>query len=150
MKRTKPTFKQKRFAKEYIRNNGNGTQAYLKTYDVKNPAYAAMRASNLIRNDNVKREINEILDRSGLNQEAISDRVKAILNREPEKVTDQGVLRAAEMLYKLHGAFPATKSARLNVNVTDRYKDIKYQDLIKELRRTRETTEKLLKDIEAK
>ena len=62
-------------------------------------------------------------------------------------VADQIALLHSLMLYKLHGAFPATKSARLNISVGERYKDYKYQELVEELKRTRENTEQLLKDV---
>jgi hypothetical protein len=72
------------------------------------------------------------------------------LNWEPEKITGDTVLRSADMLLRLHNAYPATKSARLNINVSDKYNDLKYQDLIKELKTTRHNTERLLSELEPK
>ena len=148
--RRKPTFKQKRFAEEFVKLNGNATQAALRTYNVNDKKVAQAISSENLSKPIVQDEIKEVLNKVGLNLTAVSARVRNIAFQEPEKVTDQGVLRAAEMLYKLHGAFPASKSARLNINLSERYKDYKYQDLLKELKLTRSSTEKLLGDLEAK
>lgn len=147
--RSKLSFKQKRFAQEYVKKNGNATQAALATYDTNNYSSANAIARETLQKPLVQEEIKDILNSSGLDIASISSKVRHIVEREPDKVTDQGVLRAAEMLYKLHGAFPASKSARLNINLSERYKDYKYQDLIKELKLTRSSTEKLLGDLEA-
>ena len=148
--RNKPTFKQKRFAEEFVKLNGNATQAALRTYNPKNYNSANAIAVENLQKPLVQEEIRDVLNRVGLNLTSISERVRNIAYAEPTKVTDQGVLRAAEMLYKLHGAFPASKSARLNINLSERYKDYKYQDLIKELQATRLSTEKLLSDLGSK
>ena len=44
MKRSKPTLKQKRFAAEYVKNKGNGTQAALVAYDAKDEKSASVIA----------------------------------------------------------------------------------------------------------
>ena len=144
------TYKQRMFSKRFVENGLNATQAALQVYNVKNTKVAQSIGTENLSKPVVQEEIKAILNSKGLSLEEISTPVSKILNTEPTKVTDQGVLRAAEMLYKLHGAFPASNSARLNINVSERYKDYKYQDLIKELQATRVATEKLLGDLGSK
>ena len=47
------TEKQKAFCREYVRNGGNGTQAYLHAYDSKSETAASIESSKLLRKDNV-------------------------------------------------------------------------------------------------
>ena len=47
------TEKQKAFCREYVRNNGNGTQAYLSAYDSNSDTSAAIEASKLLRRDDI-------------------------------------------------------------------------------------------------
>lgn len=49
----KLTEKQKAFCREYVRNSGNGTQAYLKAYDGKSETAASIESSKLLRRDNI-------------------------------------------------------------------------------------------------
>lgn len=47
------TEKQKNFCREYVRNNGNGTQAYLAAYNSKSDTSAAIESSKLLRRDDI-------------------------------------------------------------------------------------------------
>ena len=47
------TEKQKNFCREYVRNNGNGTQAYLTAYNSKSETSAAIESSKLLRRDDI-------------------------------------------------------------------------------------------------
>lgn len=47
------TEKQKNFCREYINNNGNGTEAYLFAYDSKSKASAAIEANKLLKRDDI-------------------------------------------------------------------------------------------------
>ncbi|HZX14692.1 MAG TPA: hypothetical protein VFF49_09895, partial [Thermodesulfobacteriota bacterium] len=56
-------------------------------------------------------------------------------------------LRGIEQLVKLHNLNPISKSARLSVQLNSGYDSKNYDELLIELRKSRETTEKLLKDL---
>ena len=47
------TEKQKSFCREYVKNNGNATQAYLMAYDSKSETSASIEASKLLRRDDI-------------------------------------------------------------------------------------------------
>lgn len=47
------TEKQKEFCREYVRNSGNGTKAYLHAYDSKSETAASIESSKLLRRDDV-------------------------------------------------------------------------------------------------
>lgn len=47
------TEKMKAFCREYVRNNGNGTQAYLVAYDGKSETAASIESSKLLRRNDV-------------------------------------------------------------------------------------------------
>lgn len=47
------TEKQKEFCREYIRNKGNGTKAYLFAYDSKSEVSAAQESSKLLKRDDI-------------------------------------------------------------------------------------------------
>lgn len=47
------TEKQKAFCREYVRNGGNGTQAYLTAYDTESETTASIESSKLLRLDHI-------------------------------------------------------------------------------------------------
>lgn len=47
------TEKQKAFCREYVRNNGNGTQAYLIAYNGNSERAASIESSKLLRRDDI-------------------------------------------------------------------------------------------------
>ena len=47
------TEKQKSFCREYVRNNGNGTQAYLSAYNSNSETAASIESSKLLRRDDI-------------------------------------------------------------------------------------------------
>ena len=51
------TEKQKNFCREYVRNNGNGTQAYLHAYNSKSESAASIESSKLLRRDDITQYI---------------------------------------------------------------------------------------------
>ena len=54
------TEKQKNFCRAYVRNNGNGTQAYLTAYNSKSETSAAIESSKLLRRDDITEYINTL------------------------------------------------------------------------------------------
>ena len=64
--RKKPTFKQKAFSQEYVKNKGNGTRAALEVYDTEDYGTANQIAIGNLQNPIVNQEINRILKKSGV------------------------------------------------------------------------------------
>ena len=124
------TLKQKLFTKKYL-ETGNGTQAVLEAYNTHDPNTAAVIASENLNKPKVIEEIYKVLDRTGLSLEQVSGSVGDILQRGAEtKVTGDNILRAAEMLYKLHGVYPIQKSAHFRLNVRQELEKKSFNELI--------------------
>ncbi len=144
----KLTFKQKNFAKEYVKNNGNATQAVMKSYNIKDRSIAQPVGSENLLKPIVKEEIESILNSEGLSNREITKSLRTNIEAGlGQKATASDSLRGIEMALKLQGAFPATKSAHLNIDISERYKDSSYKDILTELKNTRQTTERLLTDL---
>lgn len=140
------TLKQKAFVKKYL-ETGNGTQSALDVYNTDNPDVAANIASENLRKPKVIEEINKVLDRKGLSIEQVSESVGDILRRGPEtKVTGDNVLRAAELAYKLHGAFPASKSSHFRLDVRQDLEKMSYQELIEKKRELDKEIKEIIAD----
>lgn len=140
------TLKQKQFVKKYI-ETGNGTQAALETYNTAKPSVAANIASENLRKPQVIEEVNKVLDRKGLNLEQVSESVGSILQRGVEtKVTGDNVLRAAELAFKLHGAFPTPKTAHIRLNVRQELEKLSYQELMERHNKSLKEIEEIIAD----
>ena len=139
------TLKQKKFVKKYV-ETGKGTQAALETYNTASSNVAANIASENLRKPKVIEEKNRMLKRKGLSVEQVSESVGEVLRRGVEtKVTGDNVLRAAEMVYKLHGAFPAQKSAHLRLDFKEERRR-KLENM--SIQQLEEENERLTKEIE--
>ena len=143
------TIKEKKYITEYVKNNGNGTQAAINAFNHKNVQSAGVMSTRLLKKDKVKKGIEEILNRSGLDLQSISSPLQSIVHSEIKDVKPADILRALDMTYKLHNAYPASKSISARFNITKKYEDMKYQDVITELDTIRLKTNKLLNDSEA-
>lgn len=69
-KRPPKTIKEKKFVKAYI-ESGNGTQAAMKAYDVKDPNSASSIASENLR----KLDISTLMDNRGITDERLLDKL---------------------------------------------------------------------------
>ena len=140
------TIKQKRFVKKYLAS-GNGTQSVLDSYNTENPNTAAVIASENLRKLKVIEEINRILDRKGLGIEKVSESVGLIFERGVEtKVTGDNVLRAAEMVLKLHRAFPDKKTTHFRYEARQELEKMSYRELLDRYKNRQEELAELLED----
>lgn len=135
------TRKEKKFVKEYVKNEGNGTQAALKAYDTKSQNAAAVIASRELRKDKVQSAI----------QEALPDELLAQIHREGLFATktifknnnSTGEIEAVaeeadfavrhkylDSAYKIKGAYAPEKHANVNVNIEAEPGDIDLDALI--------------------
>ena len=125
----KLTFKQERFTQEYLKNNGNGTQAALVAYNTEDTRTAAVTASENLRNPNIQQRIDQILSTQRLTLDQNLGNLVKLANHEPEKISDATVLNANLTLLKLRGADPGTKHTTFNVSFKAKLKEMKFQDL---------------------
>jgi phage terminase small subunit len=103
------TEKQKNFCKEYIRNNGNATQAYLYAYDSKSETSAAIEASKLLKRDDITeylRVLNKPIENKITNERVrkrniIWERIEACI----ASGDDAAIARYMDILNKLDGEY---------------------------------------------
>ena len=104
------TEKMKRFAREYYKNGGNGTQAYLTAYDGSSTLAATQESIKLLKRE----DINEYLKTLAIPNEnkAISERQKKrnflweVINDETQSMNDR--LRATDLLNKMDSEYIQT------------------------------------------
>lgn len=150
------TLKQRQFVKKYLENGGNGTRAALAVYNTKDSHTAHQIAYENLRKPAVFRQIEASLERVGLSDESIAEMLRESIEAGlGVKATNADTLRGIEMLLKLKGYYPIQKSAHLRVNLgagesfEKRLENMSYKEVLEELKKQRERTADLLKDVEA-
>ena len=145
------TVKQRQFVEKYVANSGNGTRAAMAVYNTGSEHTAHQIAYENLRKPAVVRSIELALERAGLNDDSVSELLReATVAGLGNKATNADTLRGIDMLLKLKDAYPTQKTAhlRVGVDVNEKYENLSYKELLDELKKSREATEKLLKDIE--
>lgn len=121
------TEKQKNFCREYFRNGGNGTQAYLFAYDSKSEVAAANESSLLLKREDIQ-EYLKTLNRP-LERKAISERekVKKILWDRLQKAIDREdditIIRITDQINRMNSEY-----AQVNVNLEEKQSNIDHLD----------------------
>ncbi|MBA7537100.1 hypothetical protein ES705_29366 [subsurface metagenome] len=112
MNETKRTLREKKFIEAYIENNGNATEAYLAI----NPKVKRKNASvyGVRMLEKVSFEVKEFLDKLGLNDLALSQKLKegleAVKKVSGLDVPDHNIrVRYLDMAFKLKNIYPAEK-----------------------------------------
>lgn len=104
------TIKQQLFAKEYVKNKGNGTKAALAVYDTDDDVTAATIASENIRKPQLRKYIDQQLEAAGLSDTyAFQTMQRAIDAGVGEKATNADAIRGLVELFKLKGYYPNKK-----------------------------------------
>lgn len=128
------TEKQKAFCREYVRNCGNGTQAYLTAYDGKSETAASIESSKLLRRDDITEYIQAL--NKPMENRIQSEREKKrqfLWNMiEDTNVSESDRLRAMDILNKMDAEY-----ININKNIEDRPATITQLDT--------DTLEKLIK-----
>lgn len=143
------TLKQRKFAHEYVKNGGKGTDAALAAYDVKKRITAKHLAYQTLHRPLVQEEIERLLVKSGLSIETLADWSHNSIKRNLEqgKPSMAAGISHLEFLYKLHGAMPVTKSMKVTANVGNQdglKKDL--NEIKKQLSELNSRSQKLLTD----
>lgn len=148
----KLTLKQHTFVKRFIENKGNGTQAAMDSYDVKNYNTAHAIASENLQKPTIIEAIDEALRSQGLSLSVITSNLGEIANSKPEKISGDTVLKANVELLKLHGAYPNSKTSTQVSYTSERrawFSSLSYEDAKKELAKLRAETAELIADSES-
>ena len=125
------TPKQMRFCEEYLKNGGNGKQAYLTAYDSNSPTSAAIEASRLLDQENIqeylaklRKPIEKAVKRKIINEREYKK--KLIQERIDECVArgdDAAIARYLEIWNKMDGEY-----VNINKDITDHDAEIKQLD----------------------
>ena len=78
----KLTVKQAKFVKEYVKNDGNGTKAVQKAYNVDDVNTAAVMATENLRKPNIQQALLRAAERMGITEEKIIEPVALALEAE--------------------------------------------------------------------
>ena len=140
----KLTFKEKKFTKEYIKNNGNGRKAVLKSYNTTDPLTASVIASRLLKKDNVQEEMKRILERDECNLSSVTTNLVNIANDKPIKgFSGSDILEANKTLLKLHGVLTDKKTIT-NVNLNANLNNLSKYELVKLRQQKQRETDSIL------
>jgi len=126
------TFKEKEFAKAYVRNRGNGTQAALEVYDTKDPNTASQIATDNLDKTRVLETIEQIASTKGISSSSILDSFNELASTHPEKVTAEAKLKATIELAKILRLYPDKKSTHVRLDVKGKIKEMDYNQAKKE------------------
>lgn len=142
-----PTLKQRKFAKEYVKNGGNASKAALEVYDTKKSDSHVIGYQNL-QKPVVQKTIQDLLNKSGLKLEDLTEiTTKAIKHNLQYGKASQAV--GADLLkftYKLHNAIP-DKVTRVVKEERKVLLDKDFNEVKTQLEATITTTSQLLSDL---
>ena len=126
------TIKQMCFCQEYIKNGGNGKEAYLDAFESSNPTTAKVESTRLLSREDIqeyllqlRKPIEKAVKRKILNErehkkQIIQDRLEACIARED----DAAIARYLEIWNKMDGEY-----VNINKDITDRETDIANLDI---------------------
>ena len=121
----------KSFCREYVRNNGNGTQAYLFAYNGKSETAASIESSKLLRRDDITAYITALNKPMENRIQNEREKKRAILWDFINDIskTDSDRLKAMDLLNKMDSEY-----ININRNITDSNDDIQELDTDKLIR----------------
>ncbi len=101
------SYKQKQFARSYIKHRGNGTQAALESYACNYESARAIASQNLARL-HIREHIDQLLEtRDGLTLENALESLSECVHTKPKgEGSYSDKLAATKLLLKLHKAIP--------------------------------------------
>lgn len=136
------SLRQKKFIKEIPNSKSAAEAARRSGYSVNN---ARVSASRLLSNANIQREIVNILDKAGLDDSKLAERLsKAIDTGLGRKSTNSDALRGLEMAFKLRDRFPVDKRIEARIDLKASLEKKSLTELKQELLRLRSEEEKYL------
>jgi phage terminase small subunit len=110
------TEKMKAFCREYVANNGNGTQAYLLSYDSNSESAASIESSKLLRRDDITEYIatlNKPMENRIQNEREKKRSILWEFINDTNK-TDSDRLKALDLLNKMDAEY-----ININRNITE-------------------------------
>lgn len=139
--------KQRAFVKHYIQSL-SPTDAATKSYNTKNKNSAGVIGAHLMHKPHVNQAIEDILESKGLSLDSVVEKHAQLLaNAKVQRpMSLNEVTNLIDKAYKLHQAYPASKSLVGHINLNKQYESMEVSELAQELKRLRETNERLMSD----
>lgn len=125
------TEKQKRFCEEYIKNGGNGTEAYLAAYDGNSENAASVESSKFLGREDIQAYINKlrkpveravirkVINERDRKKKLIEDRIEICIERDD----DAAIARYLEIWNKMDGEY-----VNITKDITEGQADIRNLD----------------------
>lgn len=150
-KTKKPSLKQKKFARKYVENGGNATQAALEVYDATYDSAQVIASQNLNK-PAVIEEINRLLRSENLDDDSyIATNIKKIIdNGVNVKATAKEALNALNMLLKLKNAYPNNVKKSMRLDVKNILPSDSMDKLTQSIEQMNNLTNTLLSDLKGK
>jgi hypothetical protein len=145
--RLTPTFKQKLFAHEYVKNRGNGVKSALAVYDTDYIGAKNISTQNLDK-PAVQNEINKLLKKNGLTLDSSTEYLKKYIDKSIESKPSFSV--GADLLkfvFKLYNAIPINKSMNLSYSKVERLPVEDFKKIQELLTKLNDNTTKILNDL---
>lgn len=113
------TLKQRRFAAEYVKRNGNGTQAALAAgYANGKPNVAAVQAHDNLKNPKIRRHVEKLARRWDLTAERVLARLDNLSEAAEAEGNFGAAVKAEELIGKSLGMW-VERSLNVTVDMTD-------------------------------
>lgn len=103
------SIKEKKFVHEYVKSEGNGTQAALKAYDTEDYSTASAIASENLEKPKIKKAIEEALVKLDITPEKILKRFDRLAEKQ-EETNPMAAIRANENLAQIAELYPNAKN----------------------------------------
>lgn len=126
--RLKPTWKERRFAEEYVKNGGVGTTAALQVYDTDNYKTASSISSENLEKPRVIETIEQIAANQGITADKILSNFNKIAVVEPEKVTAEAIIKANIEMAKILRLYPDKKTTHVRLDVKSKLKEMNFTE----------------------
>lgn len=145
----KPTPKEKLFAKKYIENNFNGTQAVLDVYNTKKRSNAKSISYQNLQKPVVQEEINKLLDKAGLSLNELNAYTKNSIemNMKYGKPSQAVAATLIQHAYKLHNALPKNTKVSIKHTVIESLTRKDYKEVTEDLKKISLESSKLVEDL---
>lgn len=111
----------------------NNAEVGREVYFNQTPESARVSVAETLNKPTVKQAVEDILASKGITVDTIASNINRLASFEPEKVTADVILRANIEAAKFLNMYPDKKSARLNINLKGKIKDMDYSKAKEEL-----------------
>lgn len=142
--------KRKKFAIQYLKNGGNGTQAAKASFPDAAISTQRLLGSVLPRNEKVVNYMRELMDQAGLSDTEIATGIRTVMTaglskQSLAKATPREALQAARMAAELRDSFPAQRKEVRKLTINADLEKLELPELLLKLDLLKSEAEKFAK-----